>query len=69
VNKGVTYAATTVQKPWRLGLRLGPEYLPPVLEGLAGKAMSFAVLPLIQVAALPCLMMRAKNPSRWRRQG
>jgi len=59
VTKGVTCAATTTQKPGRLGLRLRPEYLPPVLEGLAGKAMRLAVLPLIQVAALPCLMMRA----------
>jgi len=48
-----------VQQPALGRLWLGSELLAPVLECLPGKAMSLAILPLIQVATLPRLMMRA----------
>ena len=42
----------------RLRLRLNSEPLAPVLERLLRENVKFAILPLIQVAALPTLMMR-----------
>jgi len=39
-------------------LWLGFELLAPVLECLLWKAMNLAILPLVQVATLPRLMMR-----------
>src|ERR1700686_975733 len=59
MTKGMTYAATSVQKFRRRQLRLGFELRPPIAETLERNPLGFAILSLIQRALLPRLMVPA----------
>jgi hypothetical protein len=54
----VTYAAAPVEQLAHGRLRLRLELRPPVAERLQRDALRLAILPLIQVATLPRLVMR-----------
>src|SRR6266436_5688165 len=59
MTKGMTWAATSVQKFWRRRLRFGFELRPPIAERLEWNPVRFAILSLIQRALLPRLMVLA----------
>src|SRR6266566_10119393 len=59
MTKGMTWAATSVQKFWRRQLRFGFELRPPIAERLEWNPVRFAILSLIQRALLPRLMVLA----------
>jgi len=60
----MTWPATpTVQQLLR-HLRFILELRPPILEALQNQSMRFAILVLVQIAALPRLMMRPARMPR-----
>src|ERR1700686_5562930 len=59
MTKGMTYAATSVQKFRCRQLRFGFELRPPIAESLERNPLRFAILSLIQRALLPRLMVLA----------
>src|SRR6202163_1622137 len=59
MTKGMTYAATSVQKFRCRQLRFGFELRPPIAESLERNPVRFAILSLIQRALLPRLMVLA----------
>src|SRR6266403_4939112 len=59
MTKGMTWAATSVQKFWRRRLRFGFDLRPPIAERLEWNPVRFAILSLIQRALLPRLMVLA----------
>ncbi len=58
VTKAVTCAASPIEQLARRRLRFGLELRPPVTERLQRDALHLAIVPLIQVTALPRFMMR-----------
>ena len=58
VTKGVTYAAASPEQLASGRFRFGLELRPPVAERLQRQALRHAILPLIQITALPGFVMR-----------
>ena len=57
MTKGMTYAATSVQKFRRRQLRLGFELRTPIAERLERNPVSLAIFSLIELAFYPGLMV------------
>src|ERR1700676_1047109 len=58
MTKGMTYAATSVQKFRRRQLRLGFELRTPIAERLERNPVTLAIFTLIELAFYPGLMVR-----------